>query len=188
MHFADGKDASNFCHPVGNDVNYSGGSKPGWSSHWGSVQGFNVTEEVSLSLSLSLCGIKKKDKVRGDRKYSRSERPVRRHVPSTWIPLPGTWLLSDAVSEATDLNCGSWDTSTQRKIYSWACATTASHTLSGAASHKANCNWAVNLLFKSRGLQFSHKLRLCENPGICLMNYVCHKHWPSGRKDDLLRL
>lgn len=62
MHFADGKDASNFCHPVGNDVNYSGGSKPGWSSHWGSVQGFNVTEEVSLSLSLPLWNKKKKTK------------------------------------------------------------------------------------------------------------------------------
>lgn len=64
MHFADGKDASNFCHPVGNDVNYSGGSKPGWSSHWGSVQGFNVTEEVSLSLSLPLWNKKKRQSKR----------------------------------------------------------------------------------------------------------------------------
>lgn len=37
-----------FYHPVGNDVNCSGVSKPGWSSHWGSVLGFNVSEECSL--------------------------------------------------------------------------------------------------------------------------------------------
>lgn len=43
-------------HPDGSDGNCSGVSKPGWSSHWGSVLGFNVSEERSLSLS----GIKKK--------------------------------------------------------------------------------------------------------------------------------
>lgn len=40
----------NSSHPDGSDGNCSGVSKPGWSSHWGSVLGFNVSEECSLSL------------------------------------------------------------------------------------------------------------------------------------------
>lgn len=138
------EDASNFCHPAVNDVNCSGSSKPGWSSHWGSVvQGFNVTEEGSLSLWNN------KDKVKGDRgqKYSSTERSIRLHIANVYLKTCArTWLLSDTVSEATDLSCGSWDTCSQRKTYSWGCATTTSHTLSGTTSHIANCNWAVNLL------------------------------------------
>lgn len=46
--------------PAGKELNCSDGSKPGWSSHWGSVPGFNVSVECALS------GIKKKKKT--DRK------------------------------------------------------------------------------------------------------------------------
>lgn len=74
------------------------------------------------------------------------------------------------------------------KILSWACAATAaSLTLSGTASHIADSNWAVNLLSNSPGLKFRYKLGLRDNPGTCLMNYVYHKHWPSGMKDDAPR-
>lgn len=175
-----GNDALKFCHPAGNKVNCSGGSKPGWSSHWGSVQGFNVTDEGSLSLW------NKKDKVKGGRgqKYS---RPERRHITLTWKPVPGrdcfrtqyprrqTWTVEVGIRAHSG-----------KYSYSWACATTTSHTLSGTASHIANCKLSCELWIKSRGLKFSHKLRLWENPGTCLMNYVCHKHWTSGRKDDVI--
>lgn len=170
--------------PAGKELNCSSGSKPGWSSsHWGSVLGFNVSEECSLSLSLELKRLTQRRRKREIFNIRNIHSAIYTHIYNvTWEPAAG--LDSFRTQYPKRQTCGSWDTCTQRKIYSWACATTTSHTLSGTTSHRANCNWAVNSLPESRGLKSSHKPGLCENPGTCLMNYVCHKHWPSGRTAD----
>lgn len=92
-----GNEAWNFCKnslgeellpPAGKELNCSDDSKPGWSSHWGSVLGFNVSEECALS------GILKKDwqKGGGSLKYSTSETFTRQYIHIfnvTWSPAGG---------------------------------------------------------------------------------------------------
>lgn len=131
-----------------------------WGTTWTAVAAQSpdgaATGEVCWALmylrsarSLSLSGIKKTNsQATVAWRYSRSKKiHSATHNLKTCIR---TWRFSEQQSRRQTWNCGSWDTCTQRKIYSWACATTTSHTLSGTTSHRANCNWAVNLLSNHR--------------------------------------
>lgn len=132
---------------------------------------------TSLSLSRSLSGIKK----------SKTQRQRRLRIPK----IHKIWdlLRTSRTSARTWIFFGRNIRGDRLELWKLGYVHTAENiqlslrynTLSGTTSQLANCNWTVNVALQITGLESSNKLRLCENPGTCLMNYVCHKHWTSGR-------
>ena len=107
-----------FFTPAGNDVNCSG-SKPGWSSHWGSVRGFNVFSLWNKK--------KKKRQSKGeDRSAPETRTSSETPAPTRPPPAPGPRPAAPGTHDPrrADLKCGSWETCTQRNTHSWAASRT----------------------------------------------------------------